>query len=161
MEPLQAFAKLSGEAAFISWKDKNEGSFPAYAFAMADGRLPGEWQLGYYVPGSDKIITFIVGDAITIGQEAEAFKDSEVLKLDLEKVRITAETALSLAETLQKEKYPAHLPSKKIIILQSLPIGQVWNITYVTQTFNTLNIKLDSGNGEVLKDELLSIFQVK
>ncbi|MBW3022928.1 hypothetical protein KY308_02405, partial [Candidatus Woesearchaeota archaeon] len=57
------------------------------------------------------------------------------------------------------EKYKTHIPIKRIAILQHLPIGQVWNITYVTQSFNTLNIKINAETKEIVSDKLVSIVQ--
>ena len=48
---------------------------------------------------------------------------------------------------------------KKIMILQSLPapLGTVWNVTFVLQTFQTLNIKIDVQTGEVKEHKCISL----
>ena len=58
-------------------------------------------------------------------------------------------------------EYKQETPFKIITILQKLDIGQVYNITYVTQSFKVLNFKIDSSNGKVLKKSLKSIMEFK
>ena len=80
-----------------------------------------------------------------------------VKELLLDKLKINLDQALSIAEKLQKEKYKNDPPLKKILIIQNLDIGQVWNITFVTATLKTLNVKVDSETGEVLEHKADSI----
>ncbi|MBI2652931.1 hypothetical protein HYX00_05695, partial [Candidatus Woesearchaeota archaeon] len=40
-------------------------------------------------------------------------------------------------------------------------LGNIWNITYITEAFNTLNMKIDASNGKVLEHNLSSIFSFK
>ena len=49
---------------------------------------------------------------------------------------------------------------KEVVILQNLDVGQVWNITYITKSFQTLNIKIDAETGDVLEDKLHQIFSM-
>ncbi len=39
--------------------------------------------------------------------------------------------------------------------------GDIWNITYVTEAFNTLNMKIDAENGRVLEHNLASVFSFR
>ena len=48
---------------------------------------------------------------------------------------------------------------KTIVILQTLE-KQLYNITFVTQTFGTLNIHVDSNNGEILEDQFTSLMDI-
>ncbi|MEA3514373.1 MAG: hypothetical protein U9R34_02775, partial [Nanoarchaeota archaeon] len=60
----------------------------------------------------------------------------------------------------REKKYKNELPSRKIFILQNIDIGQIWNVTIVTLTFNTLNLKIDSNTGEVIQHHLTSLMQM-
>jgi len=151
---------LESSKEFKDFKTKNKEAFLTHVFYMLDEANKNCVQIGYYNPKKDKITTFIIeGGCITKTLEAEVFKDEKtVMKaLDLPKVKLEVDTAVKTAEKLQKDKYPSDSPIKKIAILQHLPIGQVWNITFVTATFKTLNIKVDSQFGKVVSDKLISI----
>ncbi len=162
MEFKEALKKLESSKEYKEFSKKNKACYLSYAFIMIDESVKEEWQIGYYNPKDDKVSTFAINEKITQNPEAEIFKDDKkVLKLELADVKITLEKALDIAEKTQKEKYSPHTPFKKIIILQKLEIGQVWNITYVTNTFKTLNMKIDSSSGKVLKDELIDFFKIE
>lgn len=163
MEFLEAIKKLNESKVFKEWNKNNKNKYYlSHAFIMKDQQVKEDWQIGYCNKENKKIVTFNVSDEIIKNPETEALNDNkEILKLNLDKIKITLNKALEIAEKKQKEKYSAHIPFKKIIILQNLDLGQVWNITYVTNTFKTLNIKIDSETGEVLSDELLEIFKIE
>jgi hypothetical protein len=157
----KALACLSKAKDFKEWKAGNEKAFLSYGFLMEDPQIKEEWQIGYYNPETEKLASFSIGDNVIRNPESEMFSETKkVLPVLPEALRVTADEALTKAEKLQKEKYPLHTPFKKILLLQTLDMGQVWNITYVTNTFKTLNIKIDSTTGSVLKYDLLDIFKM-
>jgi hypothetical protein len=152
--------QLESSEEFKDFKAKNKEAFLTHVFYMLDEANKNCVQIGYYNPKKDRITTFIVeGSCITKTAEAEVFKEQEtVMKpLDMSRVKIDVSEAVEIAEKLQKDKYPADSPIKKIAILQHLPVGQVWNITFVTAIFKTLNIKIDSATKKVVSDKLISI----
>lgn len=151
---------LESSKEFKGFKTKNKEAFLTHVFYMLDEANENCVQIGYYNPKKDKITTFIIdGKSITKTPEAEVFKEEKtVIKdLDLKTVKLWVDDAVEIAEKLQKDKYPSDAPIKKIAILQHLPLGQVWNITFVTATFKTLNIKVDSESGKVVAEKLISI----
>ena len=79
----------------------------------------------------------------------------------MDDVKLDISDALGKANLLQKEKYSVHNPVKIIVILQTIPEGTVYNITYITQSFKTLNIKVSAITGDIVADKLLSIFDFK
>ena len=51
---------------------------------------------------------------------------------------------------------------KIIMLIQNHnKLGNIWNITYVTESFKTLNIKIDAASGKIVRDELIELFQFK
>ncbi len=161
MEFREALEKLESSEAFKRWHQENKESYLSHAFIMVDDSVKEEWQIGYASPKDEKITTFDVSEKILKNPESEAFKDEKkILPLHVKKVKLTLKDALLEADKLQKEKYSAHSAFKKIVILQNLELGQVWNITYVTNTFKTLNMKFDAETGKVLKHELIDFFRV-
>jgi len=159
---IESVKKLEDSKEFKDFKKQNKEAYLAHVFYMLDEANQDIVQIGYYNKSKDRITTFIVeGDNITKNPEAEVFKEQEIMMkpIDLSKVKINVNEAVDIAEKLQKDKYKQEIPVKKIAILQHLPLGQVWNITFVTQTFKTLNIKIDSGTKKIVSEKLLSIIE--
>ncbi|MFH1324951.1 MAG: PepSY domain-containing protein, partial [Nanoarchaeota archaeon] len=87
--------------------------------------------------------------------------EAKIEPLDEDKIKIDITKALEIAEKTQVKDYKQETPSKIITILQKLNMGQVYNITYVTQSFKILNFKIDAVNGKVLKTKLENIMDFK
>src|SRR3989338_534251 len=153
----QEVDKLAESKEFKDWTGKHKAFYLAYGFLSFGEK--SEWQIGYYNKNTDKITSFTIGDSIVTNPEENGFKEEHhvVKELLLDKLKINLDQALSIAEKLQKEKYKNDPPLKKILIIQNLDIGQVWNITFVTATLKTLNVKVDSETGEVLEHKADSI----
>ena len=155
----EAVKILNNSPKYNEWHNTHKSSFMTYGFIMIDPHVKQEWQLGFYNPEHDTISTFTIGKKISLNPEAEIFKNNKVNALKLEKIKTKLDKVLEKAEQLQKTKYSVHKPIKKIVIVQNLDIGQVWNITFITATYKTLNIKIDTANGNVVKHDLIEIFR--
>ena len=163
MELKEALSKLEENSEFKKWREKNKDDYFSYAFCELSG-IEGEWQIGHYNEKEDKITSFIVNGGIKIMPQQEIFKkpDMEVNKIDLNKVRLTFAEIVDKASGFQKEKYPKEEANKIIAILQNLEeFGTVWNITFITNSFKTLNIKVNAENSKVLEHKLSSIFEFR
>jgi hypothetical protein len=164
MEVKDIVKKLECSKEFKEWKKDNSSSYLVHVFKMFDKPNENVWQIGYYDKEKDTITTFTIEEGIvTINPESEIFKKEEtkVSKLDLSKVRKDLEEVLAIANRFQNEKYSQDKPMKIIVILQNLSIGQVYNVTFVTQTFNTLNMKIDVADGKILKQQLISLMDFR
>lgn len=160
MEVQEVLEHLTKSSLFLEWKRKEHTSYLTTLFAVVtDNRK--EWQVGYYNPHEDTMTSFVIGPTITIvpGEKILKEPDSQVRPLVVEEVGIDADAALMSAKEFQKQKYPAELPLKTLLVLQHLDLGQVYNITYVTRSFNTLNIKVDAAKGIVLQDSLMNLVE--
>ena len=157
--------KLEDNSKFKSWKKNNKNSYFSYAFKIPQEMKEDEWQLGFYNKKNDKIFTFVVkGSNIEMKPEEDVFKkeDMKVNEVQLSKVKLTFDNALSKANEFQEKNFPKDKSVKTIAIMQNLPeLGNIWNITYVTETFNTLNMKIDASTGKVLENNLSSIFSFR
>ena len=163
MEFDEAYEKLLESSNFQEWHKNNERSYLAHFFAELDQHLrPLNWEVGYYNPEKDLITTFAVNEAISIQPEAQVFKEKNTIeKLDVKEVTLSADDALRKGREFQLKQYKQHPPLKGIIILQRLAIGAVWNITFITQSFAALNIKVDARNGEIIHHHLATFFDFK
>ena len=164
MDLKPALKKLENSSEFKKWKQKNESTYFSYAFKIIQ-EMPNEWQLGFYDKKKDKITTFVInGDTINLRPEEEIFKkeDMEVNAIQLDKVKITFYNAITKATHFQEKNFPKDKSMKTIVILQNLSkLGDIWNITYITEAFNTLNMKIDALNGKVLEHNLSSVFSFR
>ena len=162
MELKDKLSKLEDSKIYIDWKKENPDSYLAHIFRMLDKANENMWQFGFYNK-DDTITTFIMdGEKVNEVPEQEIFKkDKHKLEaLDIANIKIGFTEATEKATQLQQEKYKQHPVMKTIIILQKLPEGQVFNVTFVTQTFNTLNIRIDSSSGELVKGKLTSLMEM-
>ncbi len=162
MDFIEAKELLESSTMFMDWRKEHDNDYLVHGFVLLEPGQDKEWQIGYYDPESKKIASFNVGVRIEKSPEEDVFsQDGEVRALDPSKVKVGFADALLKANHVQKEKYSTHIPTKRILILQHLEMGQVWNVTYVTQTFSTLNIKIDAETGDILKDNLVSLFKIE
>ena len=158
----EAVGILKKSNEFKEWKKKNPDTYLSYGFFVLEQTNSG-WKIGYYHKKDDKITSFNIGKKVNIEPESEIFKkpETKVEKLDEKKVKLDLADAITIANSLQKEEYAGEDPQKIIAILQTLKMGQVWNITFVTKSFNTLNFKIKSENGRVLDKKLTSLFEFR
>jgi hypothetical protein len=159
MEIREAVDALERSSEFKNWKKSHKKAYFADAFVIIEGNNKTDWQLGYYDKKSDKITVFVTCEKIIVKPEEEVFKKGGAVRgIDLKRVKKDLKDALRICGKLCKENYSGEDASKAIVVLQSLDIGQVWNITYITNRYNALNIKLDAETGKVLMHDLASMF---
>ena len=144
--------RVESSEEFKVWKKTDY--YLAYMFASSKD----DWQVGYYNKNGDNMTTFQVSEAVSKLPESEVFKEKKTVKeLDLEKVKVDFEEAVNKCVEEHSKLHPMGVVSKQIIILQHLKQGQVWNVTFLTTTMNTTNIKLDSSTGKIISKETFSL----
>jgi len=156
----EALKILEKSKEFNAWKRKNPETYLSYGFFVVED-ADSDWKIGYYHKKDDRMTSFNVGEKITIEPEEEIFQKEKkkVEKLDMEKVKLGLAEAVAIANQVQQEEYATEMPRKIIAILQTLDKKQVWNVTFLTQSFNTLNFKIKSENGRVVEKKLQPLFQ--
>ena len=158
MELKQAFEKVSKSKEYKDLIKENNDIFFSYALMTIEKNEASSWQLGFYNKATDKITTFVIGkNEIAVQKEEEVFKKPgmEVKPIEMEKAKLKFNEIITKAEKFKKEEYPKETISKTISILQNLEdYGTIWNITFVTDSFKTLNMKINPENGEVLHHAL-------
>ncbi len=164
MDLKPALKRLKESKDYKDWHKNNRDTYFSYAFKIPQ-EMPDEWQLGFYDRKKDRVTTFVIsGSAISIRAEEEIFKkeDAKINEIGLEMVSLTFEEAIRKSSEFQSKSYPKDKSIKTIAILQNISsYGNVWNITFITESFNTLNMKIDASNGKVLEHNLSSVFSFK
>ena len=165
MDLKSALKKLEGSKDFKKWKQKNKNNFFSYAFKILQEMNPNDWQLGFYDKKKDKITTFVIdGETINMRPAEEVFKkeDTKVNEIELDKIKVTFDNAISKADEFQAKNFPNDKSIKTIAILQNISsLGNIWNITYVTGAFNTLNMKINASTGEIVEHNFASILSFR
>lgn len=157
-----AHKRLLKSKEFKDWKKKHKDCYLSSGFVIVE-KEQGPWKAAYYDKKKNKVTSFVMADKIEIEKEEEIFQKEkkEVNEVDMEKVKFELPQAIVMADNLQKKKYKGDDPVKIIAILQNLDTGQVWNLIYITQKFNTLNIKVDSSEGKIVEDKIASIMDFR
>jgi len=155
-----ALGVLEKSKEFKDWKEKNPESYLSYAFFVVED-VDSDWKIGYYHKKHEKVTSFVVGEKIKVEPEEEVLQEKKaaVEALDVDKVKHDLSDAIALAVDTQKEEYSTESPKKIIAILQTLDKKQVWNVTFLTQSFNTLNFKIKSDNLKIVEKKLQPLFQ--
>ena len=159
-----AFDVLEKNPEFLDWKSQNPHYTLIHCFFMQDKQFKNEWHFGFYNKEDDKIMNFIVspeGVKKEEHQELAKFDGQEILPLDMSNVSLSREDAEKILEQVIEEEKQGGA-STKIFLLQHIPmVGTVWNVTAVTLTFKSLNVKIDAATGEVKLKSLNSLFDMK
>lgn len=155
--------RLTDSSKFEEWISENDEHYLVNFFAdISEDLNPQNWEVGYYNPNEDKITTFEIDDEINQTEPDDVFKKKQTVnELSLDNVEVSAEEALDEVKDLQEEKYAQNSPLKGFLILQNKDdLGTVWNAILITQSFNTLNIKLDAATGDIEEHELSTLFDI-
>jgi len=162
MQHTEALTKLEKSEKFTSWKKSHKQAYLVHFFRMLDKLNEKLWQIGYYSPKTNLISVFVVNGGIMKSEDSEVFKEQKklVLPLKLDDVSINDDEAMKTAEKILENNYKNSTIFKTFMILQKIEkIGQVWNITFVTNEFKTINVKINSGNGECITHGIVSLIQ--
>ena len=172
MTPKKPVAHVEGHPIFKEFREAHPRSYLVHLFQLVETTPkqgsegePG-WEVGYYNPDDDQVTVFEVqSDASVTAKPSErAYKEEKtsIPPLKLEKVNVSYDQALKKIQSLQCESYPQEKPMKIMVLLQSLDdLGTLWNMTYITQRFKTLNVKINAENGDVVDQKLFSIFEIQ
>lgn len=143
--------------------DADTGSYLVHVMRTTGMGADGEFQVGYYDESSDKVTNFSVGkDRLVKEEPSEVFKKApKILPLDLSDVKLSLADVESRIDEVVSESYSQHPVQKRILILQCLPDGQVYNVTLVTATFMVINLRFDAASGELVREHMEPVFSFK
>ncbi len=159
MDLHSTIARLTRHPVFTEWHANNKEYFLAHAFVMLDETNKDVWQIGFYHPGKERMVTFIISPgSVEHTEEQEVLRsEGEITQLKPEDVTLSVEDALKDAKACLQEHYRGEIPIKEFFIIQQTEGHTLFNITCITQSFKTINIKIDSTTGKVLKHNIQSL----
>ncbi len=137
--------KIEESEEFKQFKEKTPDAILANAFTMLK-----DWQLDYYSKITDRITSFTIEDNKITLKESEIFRKrkQEIFPLNLD-IKIPIEQAIEKTEIKNAQK--------TIAVLQIIEKKQIWNITLITSSFKTINIKIDANSGEIISKQETSL----
>ncbi len=148
---------LEESTLFQDWKHRHPTAYLVHFFAMTSDDL----HIGYYEPEHDTITSFRVGSTISSEEPADVFKEKGMLsELLFFSVAVCFDDAREKALLLQKEKYSQHIPLKEIILLQMIAAVPTYTITFVTQAFALLTVRISGIDGTILSDSCSSVMDI-
>lgn len=156
----QSVKELEENDRFQAWKEECKEAYLSHC--MQTLNEDHALYIGYYNPKNDKITTFLISpSALSKESTEDVFKEpgKTVEKLDIDKVEINSKEATEYAKVIAKEKYPRDLPSKNILILQTINNKQMFNITFLTLAMSTINIKIDAKTKELISHKKTSLME--
>ncbi len=162
----ELISNLSSTREFQELKQQNPGIFLSSVFMLFDEANKDLYQVGYFDPQQNSVTTFIVRVENTAIASLEIAQASDIVEskykiqeIDLGKVSYSPQEILVIANDFKKNNYP-HLPViKSFCILQKLT-NQVFNFTFLTSSFQTLNIRLSSDEGSIVESSLKSLISI-
>lgn len=159
MELLTAIEQLESSAIFKDWKISHDDSFLVHAFVMFDEANANTWQLGVFSEQNNLMTTFLIEtNEIKIIPDQEVLKsDVAILPLNVGGVKISSLEAMRKAQFVLKKEYSAESPLKVFFILQQLKDGAVYNVTFFTKSFKTVNVKVSAVDGSVIHFSLSAL----
>lgn len=134
-----------------------------HLFQMFSQNTQPHWQISYYNKDTKSMITFHMNEQITVENHTQlaTLDEKQILPLHIEEVSISFEKAKQITEECIAKEHKKLPTTTQIFLLQHIPlIGIVWNITYVTNDFKTINVKIDAKTGEIKLQNVNSLLDM-
>ena len=163
LDDIKSFlSALENSEQFNIWRESHKNAYLCSAFSIGPDIDKITWQLDFYNPDDMKITSFVEQNNIIRNQEESVFKkpETQVKELNLSKVKVDLKKAIEKLERFKKKKYPKENSTQKIFVLQNLD-SMLWNITYITSSFNIFIVKVDAVNGKIISSDLIPIMGFK
>jgi len=154
MEVVDIIKKLENSDEYKEWIKQNKGFYLVHLFFMTDQPI----QVGYYHKELDKITTFEISEAIKVNPISEVFKDKKFIDaLEIDKIKIDKGEAVDRVASVKADNYASEKLTKEMMIVQEHNGEIVYNITYFTESFKTINCKINAESGAVISHDCNSL----
>lgn len=169
MDEKASWAKLNSSKVFSDWHGAHDNSYLCSLFAIEDTtgngfEKPKTWSIDFYNPDDETMTSFSVNDdEVKIQEEGSKFfskKGTKIEQIDLEKVKLFFDDMIKIVKEFVLKNHKSERMMKRIFILQK--IGQpLWNATFIMESMNILNIKIDAKSGEILENKFDHIMTMR
>ena len=144
------FLQLEKTPLYRSWKQEHADDYLVHILLPL---AAGEWyEIGFYREKDEILTTFAVRDTVTVREDTELARipGETILCLNRDDLICTFDVALAAARAFVQEKYPHDPLLKTFGVVQRIPLGSVFNFTFVSSTFKTITVRLDTRTGNVI-----------
>lgn len=159
MEIKEVLLELELNSEFKQWRKSHSDDFLAHAFVMLDEANIDSWQIGFFNSKQNQMTTFIIEkDSLKMIPDQEILKsDIGIFALSADEVKVSIHAALNLATQILRREYSGKKCIKTFFIIQQLRDVPVYNITFFTQDFKTINIKINAANETILHHSMSAV----
>ncbi len=144
----QLIKKVTNHNLYITFTDKHPQAVLAHVFIQDN-----TFQVGCYDANKQKMTTFVVQDdrIDRIDDQEVLLKDGTILPLDIEQCTIIPAAAKKIFSDTAKKEFPKEIQKNFFMILQQTPEEPIYNMTALTISFKTLNVKISAADGTIKK----------
>lgn len=154
MEITQAIEKVKSSDTYSGWD--HSGYHLAHVFFMTGKPA----QVGFFNEKEGSMVTFDADSKANMNESKELLTvGGKVEELEIDKLRVKKEEAIEKVKELLDKEYPKESLKQEMIILQQLE-RPIYNITYFTSSFKTLNIKIDGVSGDIISHDIKPLIDI-
>ncbi len=146
MEAAAVIKETESSEQFRNWKKENPDAHLTSAFSMFSDGDEMAWLISYYSGKKDTITTF---SRESSGEEEAFKKEGGIPELRLEDVKVSEEDALKSAKGILSGNYSEKAKSV-VIVLQNLDGEALWNMTFITEAFKVINVRVSASSGKII-----------
>jgi hypothetical protein len=150
--------KLESSPVFRSWIALHKGAFLFLVFAMYEPGGSPDFEFSYYLKKENETTSFGVEPSAALKQTDVTLSGNVPETLNIEKAKVDSSEAVRIAKEVLETKYSAQTPIKIILMLQAQANKPMWNVTFFTASFSTLNIRVDAVSGKVIEHSIKKLF---
>lgn len=164
MELKDSFEKLKSSDIFVKWKKECKEAYLSSCFIFLGKDVKHKelcnWQFDFYYDKTGRLTSFVVGDEITI-QEDRIFREdkNKPSEINIEDVKVEMDDAID--KGLSVDEMKDKITNKQIIVLQKIEGNFVWNLSFLTNSFELFNVRIDVVKGDIISKEKTSLLSFK
>ncbi len=140
--------------------EKLEGKYLCSALTFLKDWTIISWELNFYDKIANNIIQVTVDDAPHIKTEGAPFKDTQIPKVNVSNIRITAEKALDIGKEYYEKNYKS-LEIQRIFFALHGGKKSYWAISVITKHLTIVLINIDTESGKIIKSKVHNLFDKK
>ncbi|MBI4451050.1 hypothetical protein HY642_03685 [Candidatus Woesearchaeota archaeon] len=159
MEIQEVVHSVESSGIYGAFRQRHSNAFLAHALVLFHDDSQ-QWHLGYFDREQAAMTTFIVarGEIDAVEDRDILRSENEIAPLDISLIKMTSEQALNAARDAARASYPREQVIKTFFVIQVIDSKPVFNVTFFTAAFSTINIRLSCAGGNVLSHTCERIF---
>ncbi len=159
MEFQQALRAVEQSEAFTAWRSSHSSAFLSHAFVMLESETDRVWQFGFFDDSSSKVTTFVLApEGVRVMPEEEIIgKGMAVAPIAADAVTASVNAVLEAANAARHAHYPQESRIKTFFIVQMSAGKAVFSVTFLTQSFKTINVKIAADTCDVMEHSMAAL----